>query len=468
MLEKLGNIFRVPDLRKRIGFTLALLAVYRLGGHIPTPGINADLLQQFFEQNRGTFLGFVDLFSGGQLRRLTIFALGIMPYITASIILQLLTVVYEPLARLQKEGEFGRKKITQWTRYLTVILSAIQSFGIAITLMKSTTSGNVGFVTNPGVGFVLMTMLTLTTGSAFIMWLGEQITERGIGNGMSLLIFAGIVVGLPHAVVDLVDKARTQAWGGFTVPAMLILVAIMIIVVAFIVYVERSERRIPVQYARRVVGRRVMGGQSTHLPLRVNSGGVMPVIFASSVLTLPQTLGFALANNKFFKPVLEQLKWGEPLYTLLYAVGIIFFAYFYVSIVFNPNEVADNMRKYGGFIPGIRPGPRTASHINEILTRITLVGALYLILISFIPEWMIAGIRLNHLPIWLGGSFFEHLPTWVTNGLGVNFYFGGTSLLIVVGVAMDTVSQIEAQLIMRHYEGFTPRSGRIRGRQIWR
>jgi len=468
MLEKLANIFRIPDLRKRILFTLGLLAVYRLGGHIPTPGINADLLQQFFEQNRGTFLGFVDLFSGGQLRRLTIFALGIMPYITASIILQLLTVVYEPLARLQKEGELGRKKITQWTRYLTVVLSAIQSFGIAITLMKSTTSGNVGFVTNPGPGFILMTMLTLTTGSAFIMWLGEQITERGIGNGMSLLIFACIVVGLPHAVADLVDKARTQAWGGFTVPAMLILVAIMVIVVAFIVYVERSERRIPVQYARRVVGRRVMGGQSTHLPLRVNSGGVMPVIFASSVLTLPQTMGWALKDKPFIGPVLKALAWGEPLFTLLYAVGIIFFAYFYVSIVFNPNEVADNMRKYGGFIPGIRPGPRTASHINEILTRITLVGAFYLILISFIPEWMIAGIRLNHLPVWLGGSLFANLPVWVTNGLGVNFYFGGTSLLIVVGVAMDTVSQIEAQLIMRHYEGFTPRSGRIRGRQIWR
>jgi preprotein translocase subunit SecY len=466
MVEKLANIFRIPDLRKRILFTLALLAVYRLGGHIPTPGINADLLQQFFQQNQGTFLGFVDLFSGGQLRRLTIFALGIMPYITASIILQLLTVVYEPLAKLQKEGELGRKKITQWTRYLTVILSAVQSFGIAITLQRSTVSGGVPFVTDPGVGFVLMTMLTLTTGSAFIMWLGEQITERGVGNGMSLLIFAGIVVGLPRGVMDLVEKARTAAWGAFTVPAMVLLVAVMILVVAFIVFVERSERRIPVQYAKRVVGRKIMGGQSTHLPLRVNSGGVMPVIFASSVLTLPQTAGFVLQNNRFFKPMLDALRWGEPLYTLLYAVGIIFFAYFYVSIVFNPNEVADNMRKYGGFIPGIRPGKRTADHINEILTRITLVGALYLIIISFIPEWMIAGIHLNHLPGALG-AFFERLPSWVTNGLNVNFYFGGTSLLIVVGVAMDTVQQIEAQLIMRHYEGFTPRSGRIRGRRSW-
>src|SRR5437660_9217808 len=464
MLEKLANIFRIPDLRKRILFTLGLLAVYRLGGHIPTPGINADKLQQFFEQNRGSFLGFVDLFSGGQLRRLTIFALGIMPYITASIILQLLTVVYEPLAKLQKEGELGRKKITQWTRYLTVVLSSIQSFGIAIGLEKS--GGD--FVVNPGWGFRLMTMLTLTTGSAFIMWLGEQITERGVGNGMSLLIFAGIVVGLPRGVADLYDKVRTDAWGAFTAPAMLILIALMIVVVAFIVYVERSERRIPVQYAKRVVGRKVMGGQSTHLPLRVNAGGVMPVIFASSILSLPPMIGsgLGLKNSRYFGGLFTALQWGEPLYTLLYAVGIIFFAYFYVSIVFNPNEVADNMRKYGGFIPGIRPGKRTSDFINEVLTRITLVGALYLIIISFIPEWMIAGIHLNHLP-GAAGAFFERLPSWVTNGLGVNFYFGGTSLLIVVGVAMGTVTQIEAQLIMRHYDGFTPRSGRIRGRRTW-
>jgi len=297
MLEKLANIFRIPDLRKRVLFTLGLLAVYRLGGHIPTPGVNADRLQQFFEQNRGSFLGFVDLFSGGQLRRLTIFALGIMPYITASIILQLLTVVYEPLAKLQKEGEMGRKKITQWTRYLTVILSSVQSMGIALSLEKS---GD--FVVNPGVGFILMTMLTLTTGSAFIMWLGEQITERGVGNGMSLLIFAGIVVGLPRGVADLLDKIRTDAWGVFTAPAMILLVGIMILVVGFIVFVERSERRIPVQYAKRVVGRKVMGGQSTHLPLRVNAGGVMPVIFASSILTMPQMLFQGLKNNRYFGP----------------------------------------------------------------------------------------------------------------------------------------------------------------------
>src|SRR6266403_948104 len=461
MLEKLANVFRIPDLRKRILFTLGLLAVYRLGGHIPTPGVNADKLQQFFEQNKGSLLGFVDLFSGGQLRRLTIFALGIMPYITASIILQLLTVVYEPLAKLQKEGELGRKKITQWTRYLTFGLSSVQSFGIAIGLEKA---GD--FVVNPGWGFRLMTMLTLTTGSVFIMWLGEQITERGVGNGMSLLIFAGIVVGLPRGVADLIDKIKTDAWGAFTAPAMILLVALMIVIVAFIVYVERSERRIPVQYAKRVVGRKVMGGQSTHLPLRVNAGGVMPVIFASSILTLPQTIGLGLKDNRYFGQMIKALGWGEPLYTLLYAVGIIFFAYFYVSTVFNPSEVADNMRKYGGFIPGLRPGKRTADHINEILTRITLVGAAYLIIISIIPEWMIAGIRLNHLPGAIG-RMFESMPAWVTNGLGVTFYFGGTSLLIVVGVAMDTANQIESQLIMRHYEGFTPRSGRIKGRRAW-
>ena len=462
MFEKLANIFRIPDLRKRVLFTLAMLAIYRLGGHLPTPGVNFLKLEDFFNQNRGSLLGFVDLFSGGNLRRLTIFALGIMPYITASIILQLLTVVYEPLAKLQKEGEMGRKKITMWTRYITVILSAIQSFGIAIGLEKM---GD--FVLHPGWGFRLMTMLTLTTGSAFVMWLGEQITDRGIGNGMSLLIFAGIVVGLPRGVQDLVDKAKNGTWGAITPVLMAGLVVFMIAVVAFIVYVERCERRIPVQYAKRVVGRKVMGGQSTHLPLRVNAGGVMPVIFASSILTLPQTIGVGLRNTRYIGDLMRMLAWGEPLYTLLYALGIIFFAYFYVSIVFNPSEVADNMRKYGGFIPGIRPGKRTADYINEVLTRITLVGALYLIIISFIPEWLITGIHLNHLPFWLGGSLFERLPVWVTNGLGVNFYFGGTSLLIVVGVAMDTVTQIEAQLIMRHYDGFTPRSGRIRGRRNW-
>ncbi|HKR95162.1 MAG TPA: SecY family transport protein, partial [Candidatus Angelobacter sp.] len=298
--------------------------------------------------------------------------------------------------------------------------------------------------------------------------------ERGVGNGMSLLIFAGIVVGLPRAVMDLGAKVKSATWGPYTIPAMIFLITIMIVVVAFIVFMERSERRIPVQYAKRVVGRRIMGGQATHLPLRVNSGGVMPVIFASSLLSIPQMLTLSNAFkpggalNRYFGGVLDQLKWGEPLYTLLYAVGIVFFAYFYVSIVFNPSDVADNMRKYGGFIPGIRPGHRTRDYINDVLTRVTLVGGLYLILISLIPEWMIAGIHLDHLPVWLGGPrIFSNLPTWVLHGLGVNFYFGGTSLLIVVGVAMDTVNQIESQLVMRHYEGFTSRSGRIRGRRLW-
>ncbi len=461
MFDKFANIFRIPDLRKRIFFTLGLLFVYRVGGHIPIPGVNSTLFSQYIEQNRGTLLGFVDLFSGGQLKRMTIFALGIMPYITSSIILQLLTVVYEPLARLQKEGELGRKKITTWTRYLTLLLSAVQSLGIAYGLQKGG-----GFVVNPGIGFTLMTILTLTTGSVFIMWLGEQITERGVGNGMSLLIFTGIVVGLPRGVYDLWEKTRNNTWGPLTFPLMIALLVLMVAVVAFIVYVERSERRIPVQYAKRIVGRKMMGGQSVHMPMKVNAGGVMPVIFASSIVTIPQTMLYGLRDNRYLGGVIEALKWGEPLYTVVYAAAIIFFAYFYISIVFNPNEVADNMRKYGGFVPGIRPGKRTADHINEILTRITLVGALYLIIISFIPEWLMVGIHLNHLfrPF---GPFFERLPNWILNGLNVNFYFGGTSLLIVVGVAMDTVNQIESQLIMRHYDGFTPRSGRIRGRRGW-
>jgi preprotein translocase subunit SecY len=465
MFEKFANIFRVPDLRKRVLFTLAMLAVYRLGSHIPTPGIDTARLAQAFQGQSGGLLGFYDLFSGGNLRRLTVFALGIMPYITASIILQLLTVVYEPLARLQKEGELGRRKITQWTRYLTFILSVLQSLGIAWTLQSQ------GFVLNPGWRFILMTMITLTTGSVFIMWLGEQITERGVGNGMSLLIFAGIVVGLPRGIRELWTKATNGSWGGFAPIAVIFLVVMMIVVVAFVVFMERGERRIPVQYAKRVVGRRIMGGQATHLPLRVNSGGVMPVIFASSLLSIPQLLTVGAQQGgfiqRYFGGLLTQLRWGEPLYTLLYGVGIVFFAYFYVSIVFNPSDVADNMRKYGGFIPGIRPGHRTRDYINEVLTRITFVGGLYLILISLIPEWMMAGLHLNHLPWWLGGNVFDRFPNWMLNGLNVTFYFGGTSLLIVVGVAMDTVNQIESQLIMRHYEGFTPRSGRVRGRRIW-
>ena len=454
MIEAIQNIFNVPDLRKRILFMLALLAVYRIGAHIPTPGIDAAALEQFFSTNQGTVFGFLDLFSGGNFRRLTIFALGIMPYITASIILQLLTVVWPYLEKLSKEGDLGRRKITTYTRYLTVVLAAVQSAGIAVALQRQ---GQ--FVINPGFGFILMTMLTLTTGTAFIMWLGEQITDRGIGNGMSLIIFAGIVVGLPRGIVEIYEKVSTNEWSVLT---LLVLVAMMIAVVAFVVLVERGQRRIPVQYAKRVVGRRVLGGQSTHLPLRINTGGVIPVIFASSILTFPQTFGL-VSTNTWLRSITDALRFGEPLYNLLYVIGIIFFCYFYTSIIFNPNEVADNMRKYGGFIPGIRPGKRTAEHVNSILTRITLVGALYLALIAVIPEFMMVGFHVQNIPL-VGARLDAVLPQWITQGLRVQFYFGGTSLLIVVGVAMDTIQMVESQLIMRHYDGFLKKS-RIRGRR---
>src|SRR5690242_19196076 len=458
--EALGNVFRIPDLRKRVLFTLAMLAVYRLGGHIPTPGINMAAWEQFFSRASGTIFGFFDLFAGGNIRRLTIFALGIMPYITASIILQLLTVVVPTLEKLQKEGELGRRKITQWTRYLTIVLSVIQSFGIAQGLQ----SMQGGVVINPGIGFVLMTIISLTTGTAFIMWLGEQITDRGIGNGMSLIIFAGIVVGLPGAIGNIYTNVfKTREWSPLQLGVILIM---MVAVVAFIVLVERGERRIPVQYAKRVVGRRVMGGQSTHMPLKVNAGGVIPVIFASSILAFPQTLRQlpAVQNSKWLSGMLFTIQHGEPLYVVLFVLGIIFFCFFYVSIIFNPNEAADNMRKYGGFIPGIRPGRNTAEYMNTILTKITVVGGIYLSILCLIPDIMISGIHLQHLPL-LGNWIDAHFPRFLLEGLNVQFYFGGTSLLIVVGVAMDTVNQIEAQLIMRHYEGFTPRAGRIRGRR---
>ena len=459
MLEKFSNIFRLPDLRKRIGFTLGLLAVYRIGFHIPTPGINADMLAQFFNQNAGSALGLLDLFAGGNLRKLTIFALGIMPYITASIIFQLLTVIYEPLAKLQKEGEIGRRKITQWTRYVTVLLAIVQSFFIALTLTGQ------NMVTIPKPAFVPLCMITLTCGTAFIMWLGEQITDRGVGNGMSLLIFTGIVVGLPAGIAELANKAHTMAWGGFTPIALLLLVVMMVAVVAFIIFVEKSERRIPIQSAKRIVGRATTQASSSFLPLKVNSGGVMPVIFAASILSAPLLLANIslfgsgpLRDTSYLGPVFRALAPAEPWYELVYIAAIIFFAYFYISIIFRPDDIADNMRKYGSFIPGVRPGRRTSDFINDVLTRITLVGALYLIIIAIIPQMMISGIHFNHL--WLVGSFFDRLPTWVTNGLGVRFYFGGTSLLIVVGVAMDTVQQIEAQLIMRHYDGFSPKASR--------
>jgi preprotein translocase subunit SecY len=461
LVQTIRNIFSIPDLRNRILFTLGILAVFRLGGHVPTPGINANLLQQFFEQNAGTVFGFVDIFSGGNFRRLTIFALGVMPYITASIILQLLTPVWPYLDRLNKEGEMGRQKIIKYTRYLTVVLSAFQSFGIALTLQNQSFEG-ARFVINPGPLFLFTTVLTLTTGSVFVMWLGEQITQRGIGEGMSLLIFAGIVVGLPRAIAELYDRVFVTGQWNFI--QLLMLLILMVLAVAFIVLVERGERRVNVQYATRMMGRKVFGGQSTHLPIRVNAGGVMPVIFASSILTFPQTFALMWQANPQINPILQALAWGEPLYTLLYVVGIIFFAYFYISIVFNPNDIADNIRRHGGFIPGIRPGKNTAEYLNTILTRLTLVGGCYLALVSLVPEWMIAGIHLHHLPL-AGPWIDEHFPRALLDGLGVSFYFGGTSLLIIVGVAMDTVSKVESHLLMRQYEGLAPGMGRIRGRR---
>lgn len=460
MIESLKNIFKIPELRNRILFTLGMLAIYRLGSHIPTPGVDARALTDFFDQNRGTWFGFVDMFSGGNLSRVTVFALGIMPYISASIILQLLTVVWPYLEKLSKEGELGRKKITQYTRYGTVLLAVIQSGGIAVFLQNTELTGGLTLVANPGLPFTLMTVLTLTAGTVFIMWLGEQITERGIGNGMSLLIFAGIVVNFPAGIITTLSNVSTGQQSVFQI---ILLAAFMVAVVGFIVHVERAQRRIPVQYAKRVVGRKMYQGQSTHLPLKVNTGGVIPVIFASSIIALPQTVASMFPNSIWMTNIAQQLAWGMPLYTLLYVTAIMFFCYFYTAIIFNPDDVADNMRKFGGYVPGIRPGKRTAEYIDTILTRLTFGGAIYLAAVSVLPEWMIAGFRVAPIP--LIGPFLDGiLPNWITEGLGVTFYFGGTSLLIIVGVAMDTVQQIESQLIMRHYDGFMKR-GRIRGRR---
>ena len=463
-IEAFRNLFRVPDLRNRVLFTLALLAVYRIGAYIPTPGINTSVLDTLFQQGQGSFLGIFDLFSGGNLRRLTIFALGIMPYITSSIILQLMTVVFPYLEKLQKEGELGRRKITQYTRYLTIALSIIQSTTIATALESTSLSGQ-SLVYHPGPAFVLMTILALTTGSAFIMWLGEQISERGVGNGMSLIIFVGIVVRLPAAIQNLYELARSGAWEAFTPIVLILLLALMIAVVAFIVYVEGAQRRIQVQYAKRVVGRRVMGGQSSYLPLRVNSGGVIPPIFASSLLAFPATAALFFNHRyAFVDNFSKTLGFGEPLYNLVYVVLIVLFAFFYVGIVINPTELADNMRKNGGFVPGIRPGRTTSEYVSKILKRLTFIGAVYLAVVCLLPEWLMTGIHLDHLGWGIGSWFDRHFPFWFLKGLGLRFGFGGTSLLIVVGVAMDTVQQLEAQLVMRNYEGFA-RKGRLRGRR---
>jgi preprotein translocase subunit SecY len=467
MIESLKSLTEIPELRKRISFTLLILALYRLGSFVPTPGINADVFESMFSQLAGSLFGLMSMFSGGSLRRLTVFALGIMPYITASIILQLMGVVSPTLEKLQKEGELGRRKITEYTRWLTVGLSAFQAFGIAITLERQTSAGAAALVPHPGALFIFTTVLTLTTGSVFVMWLGEQITSRGIGNGMSLLIFTGIVAGLVPGAASLWSKVFvTHDWN---FGLLLLLLAFMVVIIAFIVLVERGERRVPIQYAKRIVGRKVMGGVSTHLPLKVNSSGVMAIIFAVSLLTFPQTIGLFFSESSRLGAALNWFKltfaWDEPLYTLTYIILIIFFAHFYLSIVYNPDEVADNVRKQGGFIPGIRPGKRTADFLDDVLTKITWVGGFYLAIVALIPEVMLGGLRLNHLPGWMGAGWFDsHMPQWLLHGLNLNFYFGGTSLLIVVGVAMDTVQQVEAQLIMRHYEGFL-KKGRVRGRR---
>jgi preprotein translocase subunit SecY len=430
-----ANIFKIPELKRRILVTFLLLAVYRVGCHIPTPGIDRMALASFFDQASGTLFGFFNMFAGGALKRLSVFALGIMPYISASIILQLLTVVVPYLERLQKEGEIGRRKIIQYTRYGTVILSLIQGFGISMWMEAQQGMGGAPVVLHPGWSFRLMTMITLAAGTAFLMWLGEQITERGIGNGISLIIFAGIVASMPAAVSNTFRLMRTGEMG----PIILLGIAVfMVAVLAFIVFMETSQRRIPVQYAKRIIGRRMYGGQSTHLPLKVNTAGVIPPIFASSILMFPATIA-NFVNHPLMKTIAT--KWLAPTtlaYNIIYVGFIIFFCYFYTAVVFNPVDVADNMKKYGGFIPGIRPGRTTADYIDRVLTRITLGGAIYIAAVCVLPTILIA--RFN-----------------------VPFYFGGTALLIVVGVALDTIQQIESHMLTRHYEGLIS-GGRIKGR----
>jgi len=434
-----------------------LLAVYRIGAIIPTPGINIEAMRDFFSQMGGTFFGMIDLFSGGAFSNFSIFALGIMPYISASIILQLLTVVIPQLEKLSKEGELGRKKITQYTRYLTAALTLFQGFGMAYYMEGY---GGAQIVLNPGWSFRLMTMITLTTGTVFLMWLGEQITERGIGNGISLIIFAGIVVRFPNAIIKTVQSVQV---GTIKPHILVILVAAMILIIALIIFVERAQRKIPVQYPKRVVGRKMYGGVATHMPLKLNTGGVIPIIFAASIIALPQTFA-QLVRSSWVDAITRNMALGMPLYNLVYIVSILFFCYFYTAIIFNPVNVADDIKKYGGFIPGIRPGKKTADYIDDILTRLTLVGAIYLTAVAILPEFLMTGIKLDTLPGELGNLMARFMPYFVMHGFGVPFYFGGTSLLIVVGVAMDTIQQVESQLIMRHYEGFI-KKGRIRGRR---
>jgi preprotein translocase subunit SecY len=428
MIGGFQNITKIPELKKRILFTLFMLAVYRVGCHIPTPGIDGAALSAFFSSKQGSLFGLFDMFSGGALSRMSVMALGIMPYISASIILQLLTVVIPHLEKLKKEGEQGRKKITQYTRYGTVILSIVQGFGIAVGLENMSSPGGAMIVPVGGWGFRLLTVITLTAGTAFLMWLGEQVTERGIGNGISLIIFAGIVARLPLAVGN---TFRLMGTGEVAPFFMVLIVALMIAVVGVIVFVERGQRRIPVKYAKRVVGRRMYGGQDTHLPLKVNTAGVIPPIFASSIIMFPATIANFLPVKEIpsIQLIVNMLNPGHIVYNLIYVMFIFFFCYFYTAVQFNPVDVADNMKRYGGFIPGIRPGKNTAEYIDRVLTRLTLSGAIYVSAVCVLPQIMIYQ-------------------------LNVPFYFGGTALLIVVGVAMDTTNQIESHMLTRHYEGF--------------
>ncbi len=432
MFTGLKNIFNIPELRKRVIFTLLMLAVYRIGAHIPTPGVKGEALSQFLHQSAAGLMGFFDMFSGGALSRVTIFALGIMPYITASIVLQLLTVVIPRLQALAKEGEAGRKKITEYTRYGTVLISGFQSFWMAVGIEKM---GGGAFVESTGWSFRILTMITLTAGTTFIMWLGEQITERGIGNGISLIIFAGIVSGFPRAVSNTIGLVSAGEIAYFMV---FIIIAIIIAVVAAIIVMERGQRKIAVQYAQRMVGRKIYKGQSTHLPLKINSSGVIPPIFASSILLFPATIA-GFVQVPWLQWFAQQLSPGKLLYTFVYVIMIIGFSYFYTAIVFNPVDIADNLKKYGGFIPGIRPGKKTSDYLFRVLNRITLGGALYLAAVCVLPD--------------IFYKFFN-----------VPFYFGGTSLLIVIGVALDTISQIESHLIQRHYGGFLKGSS-VKGRR---
>ena len=430
------NLFKIPELKKRIIYTLALLIVYRIGVHVPTPGIDGVALASFFAKVEGTIFGIFNMFSGGALERLSVFALGIMPYISASIILQLLTVAIPHLERLKKEGEHGRKKITQYTRYGTVVLSIIQGLGISVGLESMTSPGGAPVVIHPGWAFRLITVITLTAGTSFIMWLGEQITERGIGNGISLIIFAGIVASIPSAIGNSFRLLSTGEMGIF---AIVILAVLMVLVVGFIIFVEQGQRRIPVQYAKRVVGRKMYGGQSTYLPLKINTSGVIPPIFASSIIMFPATIASFIAIP-WLQSFASSITPGNVIYELMFVGFIFFFCYFYTAVTFNPVDVADNMKKQGGYIPGIRPGKHTADHIDRVLTRITLGGAIYVSAVCVLPSILIA--KFN-----------------------VPFYFGGTALLIVVGVAIDTISQIESHLLSRHYEGFLKKGGaKIKGR----